>query len=107
MHFSGRVCIVHMRLISASVLILVLLLAGCSQSPEQQEATFMKTGKQLFEKKDYPRAALQYMNAAKVAPTDAEPVYQLALTYIQMQDYRNALASFRKALDINPKHAGA
>src|SRR5215471_21776992 len=96
-----------MRLISASALILALLLAGCSKSPEQQKATFMKTGKQLFEKKGYARAALQYMNAAKLAPTDAEPMYQLALTYFQMQDYRNAIDSFKKALAINPKHAGA
>ena len=57
--------------------------------------------------KDYPRALLEFKNAARVAPHDAEPHYQTGLVYLYSGDYRAAIGSFRLCLDFNPRHVGA
>ena len=84
-----------------------LLLGGCSRSPQQREARYMERARRLFEKKDYTRAALEYRNAIQVMPRDAKPYYQLGLTYLASGNQGGAIASLRKATELNPKHTGA
>jgi tetratricopeptide (TPR) repeat protein len=60
-----------------------------------------------MEEKDYGRAALDFRNAARVMPKDAEPLYQLGLAYLANGALTPAYASFRKAAELNPKHEGA
>ncbi len=67
----------------------------------------MKRGAMLFAKKDYGRAALEFRNAVKEMPKDAEAYYQLGLTYLASGNVGNGLAALRHATEINPKHAGA
>ena len=67
----------------------------------------MKHGKELFARQDYPRALLEFLNAASLLPGDAEPPYQLGLTYLATGDVQNAIRSLMKAAALNPKHAGA
>src|ERR1035438_8894941 len=61
----------------------------------------------LVAKKDFGRALLEFKNAAKAMPKDAEPNYQIGLSYLALQDFRYALVAFRKAVELDPKHAGA
>jgi tetratricopeptide (TPR) repeat protein len=60
------------------ILIAALGLAGCARGPK--DVRFLASGRQYFEKKDYPRAALQFRNAIQANPRNAEAYYQLALT---------------------------
>lgn len=85
----------------------MLLLAACSRSPQQREARFIELGKQLLQKKDYTRAGLEFRNAIQIAPADAEPYYQLGLTYSASGNQNLAASCFRKATELNPKHAAA
>jgi cellulose synthase operon protein C len=87
------------------LLLAVFVLAGCLR--KHDEGYFLKTGKEFREKKDYPRALLQFKNAAQVKPTDPEPYYQAGLTHLRTGDYRSAVAAYKKAVGLNPKHAGA
>ncbi len=86
---------------------MVALLAGCSSTPQEKEAKYIKRGEALLFKKDYQRATLEFRNAANVAPRDAEPYYQLGLAYLGTGSYGNAASSFQKALTMNPGHPGA
>jgi cytochrome c-type biogenesis protein CcmH/NrfG len=83
----------------------ILVFTACS--PQRREARFMDLGKKFLEKKDYTRAGLAFRNAIQVAPADAEPYYQLGLTYLGAGKRSEAIGSFRKATELNPKHAGA
>jgi len=56
---------------------------------------------------DYSRAALEFRNAANVAPKDAEPVYQLALAHLYSGDYSSGVTELRHVLELDPRHAGA
>ena len=58
-------------------------------------------------KKDYGRAVLEFRNAGRVMPKDAEPHYQLALAYLASGTAANGVQELRRATELNPKHAGA
>jgi tetratricopeptide (TPR) repeat protein len=60
-----------------------------------------------MQRQDFGRAALEFRNAARVLPKDAEPYYQLGLAYFAQQDLRAAAWAFKRATELNPKHAGA
>jgi tetratricopeptide (TPR) repeat protein len=85
----------------------VAVLAGCNTSPAAKEATALKRGKALLEKKDYARALLQFKTASQAMPNDAEPYYQMGLAYSGLVNIRAAADAFRQATELNPKHAAA
>ena len=91
--------------IAFGLLAACLFLSGCS--PEAREGRYMEAGKRQMQKKDYARAILQFMNAAKAMPKDAEPNYQLGLAYLARNDFQSAYYYFKKAVDLNPKHQQA
>lgn len=91
----------------AACALIALLLTGCASSPEEKEARFLKRGQEALEKREFARALLEFRNAAQVMPKDAEPVHRQGMTYLAMNDLPNAIGSFRKAVDLNPKHTDA
>lgn len=95
---------------SASSLCLLLLAAGflgCGTSPEAKGAKFLKRGQALLAQKDYPRALLEFRNASRAMPKDAEPYYQMGLTYLESGDAASAVHAFERATTLNPKHSAA
>ena len=85
----------------------LITLTGCGAFSPKNEAAFLTRGRQLLAEKDYSRALLEFRNAAKVAPKDAEPHYQLGLTYLQSGDYPAAILALRHCLELDPRHSGA
>src|SRR4029077_10755937 len=83
------------------------LVVGCNRSPQAKEAQYLKRGIAQAAKQDYGRAVLEFRNAIKVLPQDAEPHYQLGLTYLATGSAANGIAALRRATELNPKHAGA
>lgn len=79
-----------------------LALAGCFRSPAERERSFLQTGREYCEKKDYARAILQFKNAAQAMPNDAQPYYELGQAYLASGDVLTAFANFRKAVELNP-----
>ncbi len=76
------------------LLFVALALSGCAGSPAARRNKYIARGKQLAEKHDYARAILEFKNAAKAAPKDAEVFYQLGMAYLGVQDFRSALGGF-------------
>jgi tetratricopeptide (TPR) repeat protein len=97
-----RVCVCAVAALSTGI-----LPVGCNRSPQAKEATYLKRGAVLLAKKDYGRAALEFRNAVKEMPNDAEAYYQLGLTYLASGNVGNGIAALRHATEINPKHTGA
>src|ERR1035441_10988097 len=85
-----RVCLCAVAALSAGI-----LAVGCNRSPQAKEAQYLKRGIALIAKKDYGRAALEFRNAIKAMPKDAEPYYQLGLAYLD-----------RKSTRLNSSHLG-
>ncbi len=90
-----------------SLLLIVVVLFGCSRAPEAKAAKFLESGKKYLEAKDYTRAILQFKNAAKAKPSDPEPYYQAGLAYLATGDFNSAAGNLQKASELDPKHVGA
>ena len=89
------------------LLLLTLALSSCVSSPEAKSARFMEAGKKLLKNKDAPRAILQFQNAVKATPKNAEAHYLLATAFLAAGDGARAGVSLRNALQLNPKHQAA
>ncbi|MGA7413401.1 MAG: tetratricopeptide repeat protein, partial [Bryobacteraceae bacterium] len=89
------------------LLLFTFALSSCVSSPEARSARFIENGKNQLKKKDAQRAILEFQNALKATPGNAEAYYQLAIAYLAVGDGVRAGASLRQALQINPKHRAA
>jgi tetratricopeptide (TPR) repeat protein len=61
----------------------------------------------MMEKRDYPRATIQFTNAVKVLPKDAEAHYQLAMALLAARNLPYSVSELKKAVDLNPRHRDA
>lgn len=78
------------------------VLVGCRAT----SADFMARGKKFFEQEQYERALLEFKNAARLEPKNAEPYYQAALAYLALGNGQAAVANLLNAAQIDPKHSG-
>ena len=85
----------------------LVTLGGCRRSPEAKKAKFMESGKAFMQAKDYPRAILQFRNAAAFAGKDPEPYYQLALAFLADSQLANGIGALNQAIKLNPKYTPA
>lgn len=100
----------QIRSINATLTALALVtitLVGCATSPQAKRNKYLARGKTLIQKKDYARAILEFRNAARAMPTDAESYYQIGMAYLATNDLRTGYAALRKAVELNPKHRDA
>jgi len=82
---------------------LVLLLASCK--PDGPKS--LQRGKAEMEKRAYANAIIEFRNALKAMPQDAEAHYQMGLALMAQGDMPGGLGFLRRATEIDPKHAGA
>jgi len=74
-----------------SVLLLLLLsFSGCSRDPNLRKQKYLESGERFFARSDYKGAAIQFGNAVQIDPKFTAAHYQLARTYIRMQDWNDA-----------------
>ena len=84
-----------MRYLSALHLVAILLaittlFTGCSRDPNVRKQKYFESGQRYFEKGKYREAAIQFGNAVQVDSRFAEAHYQLAQTYLKLQDPMHA-----------------
>jgi tetratricopeptide (TPR) repeat protein len=87
--------------------LLALLGLSCQRSPQEKAAGYLGSGKKYLDHKDYARATIQFRNAARLLPKDAEPQYQLGLAYLGAGDLNAAVAALFRATQLDPRHVGA
>jgi len=94
-------------LLGTGLALAVSFFMACGLTPGGTEKGFLDAGKKALARNDYARAVIQFRNAVRIAPKDAEAFYQLGLAYSASRDLGSAYASFKKATELNPKHAEA
>src|SRR5262249_19707084 len=102
--FTGRIAIVLQRAVIWTAL---LLLVGCTRSPEMVKQHSMAAGTELMKRGDYRRALLEFKNAVQVMPRDAEAQYQLGNAFLATGDASSAMTAYKRATDLQPRHAEA
>lgn len=81
-----------------SVLVVAAFTAGCSKSASE----YMTQGKDLFAKKDYKGAALDFRSAVAKQPRLSDAHEQLANAYFALGDYAAAVKEYVRAADLRP-----
>ena len=97
-------------LITTILLILASAFSGCGRSPEARRNRYLEAGKKMLAQKDYDRAIIEFKNAVSAMPKDPESHYQLAVASVatgKVANLQTAILSLRRALELDPKHAGA
>ncbi len=83
------------------------VMSGCALSKEVKASNAIASGKKYLQSKDYRRAILMFRSAAQNVPKNPEPHYEIGLAYIEVGDLNSAVASLRKATELNPHYAEA
>jgi tetratricopeptide (TPR) repeat protein len=81
----------------------MLLLAACD-SPEEREAAYLKSGKELYEGGELSKAAIEFRNALKINPTGVEAKYFTALIYERKGNVPRAISAFQEVALQDPNN---
>ena len=92
---------------SVILAVAALVFSGCARSPEAKRAAYIEAGKKLLEKRDPARAVLQFQNAVRQTPRNADAYYQLSLAFFASGDLPSGVKNLRMALELNPKYRPA
>ena len=92
-----------MRLVLAVALSVLVIGSTACRSAQH----YLQQGDRLYGAHKYPQAVLAYRNAARKDARSAETFYKLGLAQRAVNDNAEALASFSRALALNPEFAEA
>ena len=67
------------------VLLLVVMLGGCSLDPQKGKVKYLESGKRYLKAGKYQEASIQFRNAIKLDPRFAEAYYQLAQAELSLK----------------------
>ena len=96
------------RILAIFVMALAMSMAySCRRAPQQSYAGMMEGGRRYLDSKDYVKAIIQFKNAVRAEPRNAEGYYRLGLACVATGNMLEAVPALVKAAEIDPKHAGA
>lgn len=78
------------------------VLTGCSRDPNVRKQKYFDSGEKYFAQGKYREAEIQYRNAVQIDSRFAQAHYQLALTYLKLNDTNRAYEELGRTVDLNP-----
>ncbi len=89
------------------VTIIATTFTGCSRDPNVRKQKYLHSGQRYFEKGKYREAAIEFTNAIKIDPGFAEAHYQLAQTYLKVQEPGRAYQELVRTVELQPQNYSA
>jgi len=86
------------------LIFLILFFAGCSHDPNVRKQKYLESGERYFAKADYAAASIQLRNALQVDPQFPEAHYQLARTYLKLQEWNNGYQELERTVELEPQN---
>src|SRR6266566_9950739 len=81
---------------------LAVFLTACSRDPNVRKQKYFESGQRYFAKSKYREAVIQFRNATEVDGTFAAAHYQLAQSYVKLQDWQHAYSELNRTLELQP-----
>src|SRR5215468_9612228 len=81
----------------------LLIVAGCSRSPEAQKARYLERGDKYVAREQYREAILEYRNVIRLDPANARATKQLGLAHYQLGELGQAFRYLLKAQETSPE----
>jgi tetratricopeptide (TPR) repeat protein len=92
----------------AAVICVVLALVSCSRDPNVVKQRYLENGNRYFERGKYKEASIMYKNALQKDLRFGPAHYRLALTYLKLGQFPQAVGSLRRAVELigedKPEH---
>jgi len=85
----------------------VFLLSEAFTSQPELQSLYYHLGSQLFSRKKYSEAKVEYLKALKFEHPSPAIYKNLGLIYFNTKSYRNAEKAYRKALQLDPEYTTA
>ncbi len=83
----------------------LLVVAGCSRSPEAKKARHLERGDKYAAQEQYRDAILEYRNVLRIDPANARAIRQLGVSYFQLGELAQAFRYLLKAEELAPDAA--
>src|SRR5439155_24867995 len=83
---------------------LAAFLTACSRDPNVRKQKYFESGQRYSAKSKYREAIIQFRNATEVDGTFAAAHYQLAQSYIKVQDWPHAYLELSRTVELQPDH---
>jgi len=80
----------------------LLVVAGCSRSPESPKGSFLERGDKYAAREQYREAILEYRNVLRLEPANARAMRQLGLLHNQLGEFAQAFRFLLKAQELTP-----
>ena len=80
------------------------LFAACNRDPNVRKQKYFESGERYFSKGKYREAIIQYRNAAEVDGAFAPAHYQLAQSYLKLQDWQHAYTELARTVELQPEN---
>lgn len=101
---SGGKMIRRRALALCTMALLTMLLFACSRDPNVRKQKYLESGQRYFAKAAYRAASIQFRNAVQVDPNFAAARYELARTYLHLQDWNSAYRELNRTIDLQPQN---
>src|SRR5262249_28424649 len=75
----------------------LLIVAGCSRSPEAQKARHLERGDKYAAREQYQEAILEYRNVLRLDPANERAIRQLGISYYELGELSRAFPYLLKA----------
>jgi len=86
------------------IFISMVVLAGCSKSPQEKRQDYLSSAQKYLDKEKYAEAAIQYQNALQITPDDVKTLISLGEAQLKLSRPQEAYAAFMKASQADPKN---
>lgn len=88
-------------------MVLAVLLSSCQQSKPQRARNAIKRGQSYLDKREFPRAILEFRLAQRLDPQSADAYFHLGNGYLAAGQKAAAYVNFQKARQLDANHGGA
>ena len=78
------------------------MLTGCSRDPNVRKQKYFESGQRYYSEGKYREAIIQFLNATQVDSSFAAAHYQLAQSYMKLQDWQHAYQEVGRTLELQP-----
>ena len=85
------------------VSLIAVLLSACSLDPNVRKQKYFQSGQDYFAKGKYQEAALEFTNAIKIDSGYADAHYQLAESYLHLQQWNRAYQELARTVELRPE----
>jgi tetratricopeptide (TPR) repeat protein len=89
------------------LLVVLALAAGCSRSPEAQEARHLERGERYFKEEKYRNAIIEYRKVLRVDAANVLATRQLGLAHFQLGEMGQAFRYLLRAQELDPGSPGS